>query len=168
MADLWTAVGVVASVVSAGTTVFAVAFARGQIIAAAALSQAQFVDSLEREFAALAAIQLRVRLGGRWAESPGPETEVEIAELQTLLSFFEKLHFIEAAGVLRLDDLDALFGTRFFETWSNVNVQRILDETGGPVAWAALYALHARWADITTRQMDGSVARPPRRLPTRR
>ena len=84
-------------------------------------TQCQLINDLEKEFSSHNVVFANLKPGGSWFGSAHLSRE-EIAELENLASFCEKLGHFRSSHILSWKTLDLMFRNRFFLIMHNTNV----------------------------------------------
>jgi hypothetical protein len=106
-------------------------------------TQVQLINELEKEFSNLNAVFAKLKPGGPWCNQADLSIE-DVAQLENLASFCEKLkHFLDC-HILNWKTLDLMFRNRFFLIMHNANVLSLVIE---PCLsdWEAAISLEEQW-----------------------
>ncbi|MFH0783009.1 MAG: hypothetical protein V2B20_13820 [Pseudomonadota bacterium] len=106
-------------------------------------TQVQLINELEKEFANHNAIFAKIKPGGPWHGLTDLSFE-EVAQLENLASFCEKLkHFLDC-HILNWKTLDLMFRNRFFLIMHNANIFNLVIEPC-LADWEAAIILENEW-----------------------
>ena len=110
------------------------------------VARGQLINDLEKEFAGFHADFARLKPGGEWEELTEMSAE-DIARLENIASFCEKLmHFVDC-GIIPMKVLDRLFRNRFFIIVENKNVKKHVVESCY-ADWQDLRRLYEKWESL--------------------
>jgi hypothetical protein len=116
--------------------------------------KAQFISSLENEFAALYDTYSKLLPDGDWFSTGcGPKGYAEIAQVAFYLSFCGKLEYLIELGAIDIETVNRLFAFRFFLAAHNTHVQEQIlyaDLLGD--YWSDVFDLHRRWLEYRERK----------------
>jgi len=108
-------------------------------------TQCQLINDLEKEFSSYYSVFAKLKPGGTWRDSATLSND-DVAELENLASFCEKLKHFRDRGILDWETLDLMFRNRFFTIMHNPNVLTFVIE---PYRndWEAALALETEWRE---------------------
>jgi hypothetical protein len=108
-------------------------------------TECQLINELEKEFSGFYGVFAKLKPGGAWHESATLSAD-DVAQLENLASFCEKLKHFSDRRILDWKTLDLMFRNRFFLIMSNVNVRTFVIE---PCLndWETLLALEKKWRE---------------------
>ena len=105
--------------------------------------QCHLINDLEKEFSHFYSIFAKLKEGGVWEKSAVLSSE-DIAQLENLASFCEKLKHFRDRGVLDWKTLDLMFRNRFFIIVRNPNViKHVIEPCRSD--WETLLTLEKEW-----------------------
>jgi len=90
-------------------------------------AESQLINELEKEFAGYYLVFAKIKPNGVWHTSVELNPE-EIAQLENLAAFCEKLKHFHDRGILDWATLDVMFRNRFFLIMHNTNVLKLVIE----------------------------------------
>jgi len=108
-------------------------------------TESQLINELEKEFSNHCLIFAKLKPGGAWYVSTNLEGE-QIAQLENLAAFCEKLKHFYDRGILDWQTLDMMFRNRFFLIMHNVNVLKLVIEPFWS-DWQAVLKLENDWIE---------------------
>jgi hypothetical protein len=129
-----------------------------QIQLSRSATQCQLINELEKEFSSYNVYFVKLKLGAEWHE-PSELSAEDIAQLENLAAFCEKLkHFLDL-HVLDWRMLDLMFRYRFFLITRNLNVRKyVIDPCRDD--WKALLKLENEWIKRLPKSDHRSQALP--------
>lgn len=131
------------AVAAVAAAVLGIFFLHRQIELSRKATQCQFINELEKEFSSYYAVFAKLKPGGDWHEIA--ELSIEnVAQLENLASFCEKLKYFRDRGILDWPTLDLMFRNRFFLIMHNVNVSKSVIEPSRN-DWEAALTLEEEW-----------------------
>ena len=134
----------VSSVLAQFATVAALVLLYRQIEVGRKAARGLLIHELEKEFAGYYSVFAKLKPGGAW-RNRAALSEDEIAQLENLASFCEKLkHFLDC-GILDWITLDRMFRNRFFLIIHNPNVMGLIDSSRPD--WESVIELQKDWSE---------------------
>lgn len=131
------------SAVAQVAAVIGIFFLYRQIELGRKATQCQLINDLEKEFSGYYSVFAKLKPGGAWHASATLATD-DVAQLENLASFCEKLKHFRDRGILDWRTLDLMFRNRFFLIMRNVNVRKFVIEPC-PNDWETALALEREW-----------------------
>jgi hypothetical protein len=124
-------------------TVAGIFLLRHQIELSRRTTEGQLINELEKEFSTYYSVFAKLEPGGAWHGHASLSAD-DVAPLEMLTSFCEKLkHFVDR-GILDWKTLDLMFRNRFFLIIDNINViEKVIEPCRRD--WVALQALEKQW-----------------------
>lgn len=114
-----------------------------QINSSQKATESQLINELEKEFGTYYGVFAKLKPGGEWHDAVTLSNN-EVAELENLAAFCEKLQHFHDRDVLDWSTLDLLFRNRFFLIMQNPNVV-VLVVKPCQEDWAAALDLEKQW-----------------------
>jgi hypothetical protein len=108
-------------------------------------TESQLINELEKEFSNYYPVLAKIKPGGAWYSRAELNSE-EIAQLENLAAFCEKLKHFHDRGILDWETLDLMFRNRFFLIMHNVNVLKLVIEPFW-YDWQAVLKLESKWIE---------------------
>jgi hypothetical protein len=123
--------------------VVAIIFLYKQIQLSKSATQCHLINDLEKEFTHYYGVFAKLEPGGAWEKSAILSGD-DVAQLENLASFCEKLKHFKDRGVLDWKTLDLMFRNRFFQIVRNPNVRKLVIEPCR-TDWETLLTLEKEW-----------------------
>ena len=109
------------------------------------VAESQLINELEKEFSTYNSVFVKIKPGGAWYDKTELSDE-DIAQLENLASFCEKLKHFHDRGILDWETLDLMFRNRFFLIMHNINVIKLIIEPFKS-DWQAVFKLETEWIE---------------------
>ena len=117
----------VLSAVAQCAAVIGIYFLYRQIQLSRKATECQLINEIEKEFSSYYSVFAKLKPGGAWNERATLSSD-DVAQLENLASFCEKLKHFSDRGILDWKTLDHMFRNRFFLIMRNVNVRTLVIE----------------------------------------
>ena len=139
--------GVVASIVSAITSLIGILFVVVQLRLNNRIAKAQLINELERDISVHAKTLTQLTIGSdNWTQSKTALTEEQQIEILNCISFFERVHEIINTKVLDIQSIDDIFGGRFFSLYENHKVKDFMETSQMRIHLNSISTLHQKWS----------------------
>ena len=144
--DRWEIISAIASGVSAISSLIAILFVVKQLDSSNQIAKAQLINELERDISLHAPTYTLLTMGnGSWPQNNMDLTDEQRVAILNYISFFERVNGIINTKVLKIEEIDDMFGGRFFYLFNNPKVKEVMDAREIKPYLESVRSLYGKW-----------------------